>query len=103
MFDFFKLLDKFDFLGKIVAFYGLGDQVLYPHHFVDGLGVFQEEFTSRNANIVGHWPIDGYEFFDSEGVKDNMFFGLALDEDQQAEQTEERIDKWLSQIQKDLK
>ena len=49
--DFFKLLDDVDTNGKVVAFYGLGDQVLYPHHFVDGLGVFQEEFDKRNIKF----------------------------------------------------
>lgn len=102
-FEFFKLLNKIDLTTKIVAFYGLGDQVLYPHHYVDGLGVFQEEFETRKANIVGQWPIDGYKFYDSDGMNNKMFFGLALDEEQQPEKTDERIDKWLARIQKHFK
>ena len=31
--DFFKLLNDIDMSTKTVAFYGLGDQVLYPNHF----------------------------------------------------------------------
>jgi len=99
---FFTLLDEINTSRKIVAFYGLGDQVLYPHHFVDGLGVFQEEFEKRNIKIIGQWSIEGYNFFDSEGIKDECFFGLALDQDSQKELTEERIDQWLQIIKKEF-
>jgi len=101
--DLFKMLDKIDLGNKIVAFYGLGDQVLYPSHFLNGLGIFQEEFEKRKANIVGQWPVEGYDFYDSEGMKDNRFFGLALDEDNQEELTDERITKWLEIIKKEFK
>ncbi|MEZ5081894.1 MAG: flavodoxin domain-containing protein [Bacteroidales bacterium] len=102
-FEFFKKLNKIDLTQKVVAFYGLGDQILYPHHFVDGLGVFQEEFETRKANIVGQWPIDGYNFIDSDGMKNKMFFGLAIDEEHQPEKTDERIDDWLPLVQKHFK
>ena len=99
---FFKLLDEIDTSGKIVAFYGLGDQVLYPHHFVDGLGVFQEEFEKRKIKIVGQWLAEGYDFTDSEGIKDGYFYGLALDQDSQEELTDQRIDQWLEVIKKEF-
>ena len=100
--DFFKMLDKVDMKAKTVAFFGLGDQILYPNHFVNGLGVFQEEFEKRQAKIVGQWPVDGYDFYDSDGMKDGKFFGLALDEDNQDELTDERIDKWVKLIIQDF-
>ncbi|MEZ5196443.1 MAG: flavodoxin domain-containing protein [Bacteroidales bacterium] len=99
---FFKLLEGIEMPKKTVAFYGLGDQVLYPHHFVDGLGVFQVEFEKRNAKIVGNWPVKGYEFTDSDGMKDDVFFGLAIDEDSQPEFTDERIDKWLAIVKSEF-
>ncbi|GAB4329766.1 MAG: flavodoxin [Bacteroidales bacterium] len=101
--DFFKLLDQVDLKNKVVAFFGLGDQILYPNHFVDGLGIFEEQFSKRGANITGRWPVEGYQFTESEGVKDGMFFGLALDEDHQSELTEERIKNWLKQISADFR
>jgi len=97
------LLDEIDMTGKTIAFYGLGDQILYPSHFVNGLGIFQEEFEKRNAKIVGQWPVEGYDFYDSEGMKEDNFFGLALDEDNQEELTEERLTKWLELIKKEFK
>jgi flavodoxin len=32
-----------------------------------------------------------------------MFYGLVIDKDNQYEQTEKRIDKWVEQIKKELK
>ena len=58
--QFFKLLKEIDLTKKKVSFFGLGDQILYPSHFVDGLGILQEEFESKKANIIGRWPVKGY-------------------------------------------
>ena len=54
---------------------------------------------SRGAIIVGNWSTEGYEFEASKAlVNDNTFIGLCVDEDRQPELTEERIDKWVTQI-----
>ena len=71
-------------------------------NFVDGLGVFQEEFEKRKIKIVGQWSAEGYDFADSEGIKGGYFFGLALDQDQQSELSDDRIDQWLAIIKKDF-
>ena len=89
-----------DLKGKFVAFFGLGDQVLYPDHFVDALGIFKEEMEQTDATIIGEWPIEGYRFTDSDGYDNNMFFGLALDEDRQAELSLERAQKWTTGLKK---
>jgi flavodoxin I len=99
---FFKSLDDIDFSNKKVAFFGLGDQILYPNHFLDGLGVFQHEFEKRNAKIVGQTSTEGFQFSESEGVKDDMFYGLGLDEDNEDELTDERIGKWIEIINKEF-
>jgi len=36
---FFRKLEQHDLSGKHMALFGLGDQVLYPAHFVDDLGI----------------------------------------------------------------
>jgi flavodoxin I len=101
-FEFFKLIREIKPDHKVVTFYGLGDQILYPHHFVDGLGFFQQEFEACNFRIVGKWPVTGYDFYESAGVQDDYFFGLALDEDNQGELTEERISQWIESIRKEF-
>ena len=89
-------------LSKTVAFYGLGDQVLYPNHFVDGLGILNEEVEKANGTLIGKWPIEGYSFTDSEGMDNDMFFGLAIDEDTESDLTDKRVHRWVDSIKKEL-
>jgi flavodoxin I len=96
--SFFRELEQHDLTGKSMALFGLGDQVLYPDHFVDDLGTLKDEAEIVHANVIGRWPITGYSFTNSEGAEDGMFYGLAIDEDNQAELTDERIKEWTDFI-----
>lgn len=87
--------------GIYVAFFGLGDQVLYPDHFVDGMGIIQDELEKFGATYIGKWPVEGYDFTGSMSLEGEEFTGLALDEDQQPELTPERVKKWTAQIKKE--
>jgi len=100
-FSFFRELKDYDISKHQIALFGLGNQVLYPAHFVDGLGFLYEEVKNLNGNIIGKWPTEGYSFTDSEGVEDDYFYGLALDEDFEPELTQERINKWIEQLKKE--
>jgi flavodoxin I len=44
------------------------------------------------------WTTEGYEHTASKGEKNGYFLGLALDEDNQSELTEERLNAWLTQV-----
>lgn len=100
--EFFLKTERKSFIGKKFALFGLGDQVLYPDHFVDSLGYLKEEIEKRRGQLVGFWPTDGYNFTASEGAADGKFFGLALDEDQQDDLSSERIARWVPQIMKEF-
>ncbi len=99
--DFFKKVEKAELKDRPVAIFGLGDQVLYPDHFVDGMKIIRDEFEIAGAKLIGRWPTDGYEFTASDSVEGDKFLGLALDEDQQEELTDERINIWIKQISKE--
>ena len=98
---FFSAVGEHDLTGKYVAFFGLGDQVLYPDHYVDALGIFKEEMVKEGVNHIGEWSIEGYRFTDSDGYDGKKFFGLALDEDRQEELTGERAKAWSDQLKKE--
>jgi flavodoxin I len=100
--DFFFRLSKAGIKGKPFAIFGLGDQILYPYNFVDGMKDIKEEFEKYGAIHYGSWPVKGYEYKDSESIIDGEFIGLALDEDQQPEMTEERVTAWTDMIKKDF-
>lgn len=98
---FFRMLEGKSLASKYIAFFGLGNQVLYPDHFVDALGIFQEKALKMKATIIGQWSTEGYEFTDSDGMADDQFFGLAIDEDSQPERTDERVKKWTNGLKKE--
>lgn len=100
--DFFPNLDDIDFNGKTVALFGLGDQYGYAEYFVDGIGIIYDKIVEKGAKVVGKWPIDDFDFEESVAERDGEFMGLALDEDNESEKTEERIEAWLEQISADF-
>lgn len=91
-------LDSIDFSGKKVAYFGPGDQVGYSENFQDAMGLLEDRISSLGGETVGHWPTEGYEYEASKAVKEGRFVGLALDEDNQPELTESRIQTWTSQL-----
>jgi len=95
---FFRRVESLEETNIIAASFGLGDQVLYPDHFVDSLGIYKEEMDKLNIPTIGEWPSEGYKFTDSDGEKDGMFFGLALDVDNEPELSLERIKQWTEEI-----
>jgi flavodoxin I len=101
--DFFAKLSKAGIQGKPFALFGLGDQVLYPYHFVDGMALMKEMFEKHGAVHKGWWPTEGYDFQESDSVENGKFCGLALDLDHQKELLQERIDAWTEQVKKELK
>lgn len=96
----FKDFEKYDFSGKKLGFLGLGDQDGYSENFVDGIGILYN--ACKGAKFFGSWPTAGYDFDSSRAVVDGKFVGLPLDVDNQEEMTDERIEKWVAQIKKEL-
>jgi flavodoxin I len=100
--DFYDELDNIDFTSKKVAYFGEGDQVGYPDTFQDAMGMLEEKIVERGGETVGYWSTDGYEFTDSKALRDGKFVGLALDEDNQSDLTDERIKTWVSQLKQEF-
>lgn len=88
-------LDDVDFKGKKVAYFGAGDQIGYGENFQDAMGILEKKISELGGTTVGQWPTDGYDHEESLAEKDGKFVGLAIDEDNQSELTEERIKTWV--------
>lgn len=86
--------------GKTLALYGLGDQLGYSEFFIDAVGWLHERLATAGARFVGLWPTESYTFEASRALTQDgkAFYGLALDEDTQPEQTDNRINRWLEQV-----
>jgi len=95
---FFPNISKVDYTNKTIAIFGLGDHITYSAHFVNAMGVLAKELLKNGAVIVGKVDPSSYEFKASEAIIDGMFIGLPIDEDFEPEQTNKRIEDWISGI-----
>ena len=101
--DFFEDFCQIDFSGKTVALFGLGDQYGYGDNFVDGIGILAVEIEKSGGKIIGKWSSKEYDFEESKAlIDDDLFYGLALDEDNQSELTSDRLDQWVGQIKNEF-
>lgn len=94
--SFIEKLGEVDFNGKVVALVGLGDQDTYSDTFCDSLRYLYD--ATKNAKHIGQTDTEGYDFSDSKGVEGGKFLGLAIDQDNQEDLTDERIKKWVAEI-----
>ena len=96
MYEEFKTIDL---SGKTVAFFGVGDQESYYDTFVDGLGILYETAKKNGANIVGDaWSSEGYDFGESKALNNDGFVGLVIDDDNQSDETNQRVKMWVKTI-----
>ncbi|VUD68921.1 Flavodoxin 2 [Thalassocella blandensis] len=93
-------IEDLDLAHKKVALYGLGDQVGYPEWFLDAMGYLRQKLAAQGAEFCGYWPNQGYEYEASQALtEDKQFFvGLALDEENEFDKSEERIQAWCQQV-----
>jgi flavodoxin I len=94
----FEQLDKLDLRGKMAALFAPGDQFGYPDNYCDAIGIIGKKLEERGAELVGFTDAGDYQFDHSLAVEDGVFLGLALDDDNEPELTEERIRDWVAQL-----
>ncbi|GAA5130273.1 flavodoxin FldB [Thalassotalea piscium] len=93
-----------DLSDKVIALFGMGDQIGYTEWFQDALGMLHQQVIAQGAYCIGYWPNNGYEFAASKALTTDTteFVGLALDEDNQYELTDERIATWCQQVKNEI-
>ena len=92
---------KIDFTGKKVAIFALGDSASYSTSFAESMKVVYDEIYDK-VKIVGQVPDVGYTYDDSIAVEDGMWIGLPLDEDNEYDLTEERLENWVKILKKEF-
>ena len=88
--------------GKTVAIFGCGDSEGYSDTFCGGMGELYNAAKEAGAKVIGQVSTDGYTYDDSEAVVDGQFVGLALDEVNEDDKTDEGIDAWVAAIKPEL-
>ena len=86
-----------DLSGKKIAIFGCGDSSSYPDTFCNAIGKIYEAIKDK-ATVAGFTSLDGYTFDESESVINGLFAGLPLDEENESDLTDGRIDGWIEQL-----
>lgn len=97
---FFPIVSAFNFKGKKVAIFGLGDHITYAYHFVDSIGLLGKVVLKHGGELFGRVSTEGYTFQDSDAIVEGQFIGLPVDEDFEPELTEERVSAWVESLMK---
>ena len=101
-YDGVNVLKAADLTGKTIALFGCGDAESYSDTFVGGMGELYDAVKSSGAKLIGAVATDDYTFDDSAAVVDGKFVGLPLDDVNEEEKTDSRIEAWVAQISPSL-
>lgn len=96
--DLWSDFEDTDLKNTTIALFGLGDQDGYEDEFVNALGTMYLSLKDKAVDIIGFTSTEGYEHRESTAQIDNQFVGLVIDEDNQNELSDKRIDSWINNI-----
>lgn len=84
--------------GKKVAVFGCGDSSSYSDTFCDAMSIIASAAEGAGAAMIGKVSTDGYTFDSSASAVDGKFVGLAIDEVNESDKTDERIAAWVASL-----
>ena len=97
-YDFLEGLKGQNLAGKKVGLFGTGDAEAYPDTFCDALGIIYDAIESSGCEFVGSFEPTDYAVTCSAVCKDGIFVGLAIDDSNESDLTEDRIKIWVAAI-----
>jgi len=93
-----ETLKGLDLKGKTVAIFGVGDSAGYSYTFCGGMRAIYDAAIEAGATVLAGPSKEGYTFDDSAAVIDGKFVGVALDEANEPEKTDERLAPMIEAI-----
>ena len=95
-------LKQLNLSEKKVGVFGTGDQMGYSDTYCDALGIIGEAVVEAGATLIGKVSREGYNFSESRALDGDMLIGLAIDANNQDDQTEIRIESWVNQLKSEI-
>lgn len=101
-YDGIKVLKGMDLSGKTVVLFGCGDSESYSDTFCDGMGILFEDLKNSGCHFIGAVPDADYTYSSSIAVTDRNFVGLAIDDINESDKTDERVTAWTEKLKTEL-
>lgn len=89
-------LAKQSLSGKAVALFGTGDSDSYPDSFCEALAKIKEGLSGTGCKFVGEYTPEGYSYDATASEESGKLIGLCVDDVNQSDLTEERLNTWLA-------
>ncbi len=100
-YDGVEVLKRCDLTGKRVALFGCGDSACYPDTFCNAMALIRQ--ACDGATLIGAgMSTEDYSPCESESIVDGHWIGCALDEMNESDQTEARLDDWVSRVKSEM-
>lgn len=101
-YDFLDQLKTQDLTGKKVGFFGCGDIESYEDTFCDAMALIYDAIATSGCEFIGAYEPTEYTTTDLAINKDGKFIGLAIDDSNESDMTEARIERWVSVVKSQL-
>lgn len=100
--DWYGFLDKLkkqNLNGKTVCLFGCGDAAMYSDTFCDAMAHLKEGLQGTGCVFAGNTvDADDYSYEGSASVENGCFIGLALDDNNEPDMHNARMDKWIESL-----
>ena len=99
--SFLPTFSKADLSDKTVAIFALGDSASFSSSFAEAMKVIYDAIKDK-TKVVGFVDDEGYTYDDSTAVVDGRWVGLPIDEDNEYDQTDARLEAWVEELKKEF-
>ncbi|MDD2243866.1 MAG: flavodoxin [Dysgonamonadaceae bacterium] len=99
---FLPTFKKIDLTDKTIAIFALGDSGSFSSSFAQSMRILYDAVKDQ-ATIIGEVDDEGYTYDESDAVIDGKWVGLAIDEDNEYNLTEERLQGWAKKLKEVFK
>lgn len=101
-YDFLEKLADSHLTGKKIALFGCGDAMSFGSTFCDALGTIYEKLQDKGSSFIGATDPSDYSYDSSTAEIDGQLVGLLIDENNEPDKTEKRIQNWTDQLKKEI-
>ena len=97
-YDFLDGIETLDLKDKTIALFGYGDQSM-SDTFCNAVGTIYHRLQKTGATFYGAFEAGDYTFDKSTAFINGKFIGLLIDDVNEPEKTENRLNHWVELLQ----
>lgn len=99
---FLPKLKEQDLRDKLIGLFGTGDSDSYPDSFCEALSIIKEKLSSTGCKFIGSYTPEDYNYDCTKSEENGQLIGLCIDDVNQEDLTDKRIELWVSKILSEL-